>query len=68
MSEAYFSVGDVVVLKSGGPRMTIQRIYGVGTVDYNWDEIDVVWFFGAMFNSARVAEKTLKHWRLNEQE
>jgi uncharacterized protein YodC (DUF2158 family) len=34
-----FNVGDVVVLKSGGPKMTVDKISG--------NEVQCVWFEGA---------------------
>ncbi len=37
MSEPSFKEGDVVRLRSGGPKMTVQTYHGEG-------DIDVVWF------------------------
>lgn len=39
-------VGDVVILKSGGPRMTIQEIanYGFGTTDDGTKQAKCTWF------------------------
>lgn len=36
---AQFKIGDVVQLKSGGPRMTVAEIYGDG-------DLGCVWFVG----------------------
>ena len=45
MSETRFKEGDVVVLKSGGPQMTIKGIgkYGLGATE---DKVLCEWFDG----------------------
>jgi uncharacterized protein YodC (DUF2158 family) len=49
--ETEFEVGDVVQLKSGGPKMTIENIgkYGMGSTK---DEAKCVWFDGTKRNEA----------------
>ena len=36
MSDPKFKVGDVVELKSGGPRMTVERVEEEGTTHCIW--------------------------------
>jgi uncharacterized protein YodC (DUF2158 family) len=49
-----FSVGDVVVLKSGGPRMTISYVQPDGK------NVSAYWFDGNERKSAQFATLTLK--------
>lgn len=43
--EPKFSVGDIVVLKTGGPRMTV--------VDCDADGVEVTWFAKQQLNATR---------------
>lgn len=56
--QSEFSVGDVVQLKSGGPRMTISGIgkYGMGSTR---DEALCVWFDGLKKMEERFGLETL---------
>ncbi|EPF4546975.1 YodC family protein [Citrobacter murliniae] len=47
-----FIEGDLVVLKSGGPDMTIKAVYS--------DEIFCQWFAGKKLESGRFAPESLK--------
>lgn len=51
MAQSKFKVGDIVTLKSGGPKMTINRIvsrttslFGEATTELEVNEIKVQWF------------------------
>lgn len=51
-----FKKGDVVQLKSGGPKMTVDDPEA-----YN-DTVSVKWFAGSKMESARVDPESLQVW------
>ncbi|MCA9769715.1 MAG: DUF2158 domain-containing protein [Gemmatimonadetes bacterium] len=52
-----FETGDIVRLKSGGPRMTVVR-YPDFSIDGNW--VRCQWFGGTKLNSGDFTEETLE--------
>ncbi|WP_338466732.1 DUF2158 domain-containing protein [Novosphingobium sp. ZN18A2] len=58
-----FNHGDVVVIKSGGPPMTVDRVPGEKAVDYPYedkDEYHCEWFKGASAQRGYFAEHLLE--------
>jgi uncharacterized protein YodC (DUF2158 family) len=49
-----FSLGDVVKLKSGGPKMTVNNSYGDGRT------LSCVWFVGTEQKEARFSPEALE--------
>lgn len=55
MPEGRLAVGEVVQLKSGGPRMTVESIIG--------DEVTCVWFAEMKQTHGTFPAATLVRWR-----
>lgn len=56
MSSACFVIGDQVVLKSGGPIMTVQQILGTETGKFSYR---CQWFAGKKLDSGAFPENSL---------
>jgi len=52
-----FKIGDLVELKSGGPKMTVSRLDDAGA------GIECVWFESSKHNTAIFLESTLKKFQ-----
>lgn len=50
-----FKSGDIVQLKSGGPKMTVDQLFGDGTMR-------VRWFAGSKMETAVVTTKTIEQY------
>jgi uncharacterized protein YodC (DUF2158 family) len=60
---AQFNVGDVVQLKSGGPRMTVNRQIGpVGSI------FECAWFVGTDLKTGQFSESALQPWKEPERQ
>ena len=59
-----FKVGDLVVLKSGGPVMTVRALVLLG----NKAQVDCQWFSGKKLESGRFAIDSLRESRPEEVE
>jgi uncharacterized protein YodC (DUF2158 family) len=58
---ANFRIGDVVELKSGGPKMTVDRILGD-----SGQRLTCVWFIGTQRNEGQFSLDSLKPWKDEE--
>jgi len=59
MAEQAFKVGDVVQLKSGGPRMTVTQI-GTSAMDDSVPFVWVAWFEGTKENTSSFVAAAVK--------
>lgn len=66
MANSNFEVGDVVILKSGGPKMTIKEIitkeyyFEGGSGDLAINKIKTQWFEGSAIKSGEFSEPQLE--------
>jgi uncharacterized protein YodC (DUF2158 family) len=56
-----FKIGDVVILKSGGPRMTIQNI-GEYLSIFHKQALSCIWFEGAKKNEDIFHPDSVEHY------
>lgn len=59
-----FEHGDVVVMKSGGPPMTVDKVPGDprGSYDYVYEEYRCEWFKGATAQNGTFGEHLLEKY------
>lgn len=58
-----FNKGDIVVLKSGGPPMTIDQAPGDKSKDFPYDKLSVyrcIWFKGATADDGQYGEHAIE--------
>jgi uncharacterized protein YodC (DUF2158 family) len=53
-----FKHGDIVVMKSGGPPMTVDKV--PGEITFSMDEYQCEWFKGATAQTGRFGEHLLE--------